>query len=109
MGRFTGNPCNAALRAHILIEKENDMDRVRKIINAGRAYEKGYYGEDIGVAVLDTGERAILLLGACETQSFYEFHIQFKNFEKKYFHPTKGKECMLAPWKQDSKSHGSLC
>ena len=89
MGRFTGNPCNAALRAHILIEKENDMDRVRKIINAGRAYEKGYYGEDIGVAVLDTGERAIggryTILGVCETQSFYEFHIQSKNFEKKYF------------------------
>ncbi len=37
------------------------MDRVRKIINAGRAHEKGYYGEEIGVAVLDTGERAILL------------------------------------------------
>ncbi len=54
MGRFTGNPCNAALSAHILIEKENDMDRVRKIINAGRAYEKGYYGEEIGIAVLDT-------------------------------------------------------
>ena len=31
------------------------MDRVRKIINAGRAYEKGYYGEEIGIAVLDTG------------------------------------------------------
>ena len=31
------------------------MDRVRKIINAGQAWEKGYYGEEIGVAVLDTG------------------------------------------------------
>lgn len=31
------------------------MDRVRKIINAEKAYEKGYYGEEIGVAVLDTG------------------------------------------------------
>lgn len=31
------------------------MERVRKIINAGKAYERGYYGEGIGVAVLDTG------------------------------------------------------
>ena len=31
------------------------MDRVRKIINAGQAWEKGYYGEEVGVAVLDTG------------------------------------------------------
>lgn len=31
------------------------MDRVRKIINVEKAYEKGYYGEEIGVAVLDTG------------------------------------------------------
>ncbi len=31
------------------------MDRVRRIINAQRAYERGYYGEGIGVAVLDTG------------------------------------------------------
>ena len=31
------------------------MDRVRKIINAPRAYGRGYFGEGIGVAVLDTG------------------------------------------------------
>lgn len=31
------------------------MDRVRKIVNAAKAYRKGYYGEGIGVAVLDTG------------------------------------------------------
>ncbi len=40
---------------HILIEKENHMDRVRKIINVGQAHEKGYFGEEIGVAILDTG------------------------------------------------------
>jgi len=40
---------------HILIEKRIDMDRVRKIINASKAHEKGYYGEGIGIAVLDTG------------------------------------------------------
>jgi len=31
------------------------MDRVRRIINAQAAYERGYFGENIGVAVLDTG------------------------------------------------------
>lgn len=31
------------------------MDRVRQIINAEAAYKKGYFGENIGVAVLDTG------------------------------------------------------
>ncbi len=31
------------------------MDRVRQIINARAAYERGYYGENIGVAILDTG------------------------------------------------------
>ena len=31
------------------------MDRVRKIINVAAAHKKGYYGEGIGVAVLDTG------------------------------------------------------
>ena len=49
------------MAVHILKEKENPMDRVRKIINAGRAYDKGYYGEEVGVAVLDTGERVIIL------------------------------------------------
>ena len=43
------------MAVHILKEKENPMDRVRKIINAGLAYDKGYYGEEVGVAVLDTG------------------------------------------------------
>lgn len=31
------------------------MDRVRKIIRAQQAYRKGYFGEEIGIAVLDTG------------------------------------------------------
>ncbi len=31
------------------------MDRVRKIMNVERAHRKGYFGEKIGVAVLDTG------------------------------------------------------
>ena len=31
------------------------MDRVRQIINAETAYRRGYFGENIGVAVLDTG------------------------------------------------------
>ncbi len=31
------------------------MDRVRRIINAQAAYERGYFGENIGVAILDTG------------------------------------------------------
>ncbi len=31
------------------------MDRVRRIINAQAAYDRGYFGENIGVAILDTG------------------------------------------------------
>lgn len=31
------------------------MDRVRKILRAEQAYRKGYFGEEIGIAVLDTG------------------------------------------------------
>lgn len=31
------------------------MDRVKKIINAAYAYRRGYYGEGVGVAVMDTG------------------------------------------------------
>lgn len=31
------------------------MDRVRKIMNVAKAHEKGYFGENIGVAILDTG------------------------------------------------------
>lgn len=31
------------------------MDRVRQIINAEAAYKRGHFGENIGVAVLDTG------------------------------------------------------
>lgn len=31
------------------------MDRVRRIISANQAYRRGYYGEGVGVAVLDTG------------------------------------------------------
>lgn len=31
------------------------MDRVRQIINAEAAYRRGYFGENIGVAILDTG------------------------------------------------------
>ncbi len=31
------------------------MDRVRRIIRANQAYRRGYYGEGVGVAVLDTG------------------------------------------------------
>ncbi len=31
------------------------MDRVRKLVGASRAYEQGFYGEGIGVAVLDSG------------------------------------------------------
>ena len=42
---------------HILTEKGKVilMDRVRQIINAEAAYKRGYFGENIGVAVLDTG------------------------------------------------------
>ena len=40
---------------HILIKKGIHMDRVRQIINAKAAYDRGYYGENIGVAILDTG------------------------------------------------------
>lgn len=42
---------------HILTKKEKVilMDRVRQIINAEAAYKKGYFGENIGVAILDTG------------------------------------------------------
>lgn len=39
------------------------MDRVRKIIRAQAAYEKGYYGQGITTVVLDTGECVILLSG----------------------------------------------
>ena len=31
------------------------MDRVRRIIGAAAAYEKGFYGQGITTAVLDTG------------------------------------------------------
>lgn len=31
------------------------MDRVRQIINAEASYRRGYFGENIGVAILDTG------------------------------------------------------
>ncbi len=31
------------------------MDRVKKIINASYAYRRGYFGEGVGVAVMDTG------------------------------------------------------
>ncbi|NBH12681.1 peptidase S8 [Lachnospiraceae bacterium] len=31
------------------------MDRVRKILNTQAAYNRGYFGENIGVAILDTG------------------------------------------------------
>ena len=31
------------------------MDRVRKIMRAQQAYRRGYFGEEIGVAILDTG------------------------------------------------------
>ncbi|MEG0963379.1 MAG: S8 family peptidase [Lachnospiraceae bacterium] len=31
------------------------MDRVRRILGASKAYERGYYGENVGVAILDTG------------------------------------------------------
>lgn len=31
------------------------MDRVRQIVNASYAYRRGYYGEGVGVAVMDTG------------------------------------------------------
>ena len=31
------------------------MDRVRRIMRAEQAYRKGYFGEEIGIAVLDTG------------------------------------------------------
>lgn len=31
------------------------MDRVRRIIRANQAYRRGYYGEGVGVAILDTG------------------------------------------------------
>ncbi|MFP3155973.1 S8 family serine peptidase [Lachnospiraceae bacterium ZAX-1] len=31
------------------------MDRVNKIVNAQCAHERGYTGEGIGVAVMDTG------------------------------------------------------
>lgn len=42
---------------HILTKKEIIifMDRVRQIINAEAAYRRGYLGENIGVAILDTG------------------------------------------------------
>ena len=42
---------------HILTKKGiiTLMDRVRQIINAETAYRRGYFGENIGVAVLDTG------------------------------------------------------
>ncbi len=36
-------------------ERCSFMDRVRKIINAEAAYKRGYFGENIGVAILDTG------------------------------------------------------
>lgn len=31
------------------------MDRVKQILNASYAYRRGYYGEGVGVAVMDTG------------------------------------------------------
>ena len=31
------------------------MDRVKRIINASYAYRRGYFGEGVGVAVMDTG------------------------------------------------------
>lgn len=31
------------------------MDRVKKIINASYAYRRGYFGEGVGVAIMDTG------------------------------------------------------
>ena len=42
---------------HILTKKGiiTLMDRVRQIISAETAYRRGYFGENIGVAVLDTG------------------------------------------------------
>lgn len=40
---------------HMLIEKGIAMDRVSSIMNASRAYERGYFGEKVGVAILDTG------------------------------------------------------
>ena len=37
------------------------MDRVREIINVTKAHKRGYYGEGIGIAVLDTGECVIIM------------------------------------------------
>lgn len=39
------------------------MNRVRELIGASKAYGMGYDGAGIGVAVLDSGERVIIMLG----------------------------------------------
>ena len=51
------------------------MDRVRRIINAQKAYEHGYYGEGVGVAVLDTGERVIILSSQREPSKYKGFRL----------------------------------
>lgn len=37
------------------------MERVRKIIGCQEAYQRGIYGTGIGIAVLDSGERVIIM------------------------------------------------
>lgn len=37
------------------------MERVRKIIGCQEAYQRGFYGAGIGIAVLDSGERVIIM------------------------------------------------
>jgi len=43
------------------------MNRVRELVGASYAYDLGYDGKGIGVAVLDSGERAALLSGQQES------------------------------------------
>ena len=40
---------------------ENVMDRVKKIIHTDYAYRSGLSGQNVTVAVMDTGERVIIL------------------------------------------------
>ncbi len=37
------------------------MDRVRSLINCDDVHRRGYTGRGVGVAILDTGERVIIL------------------------------------------------
>lgn len=39
------------------------MNRVRELVGASAAYRLGYDGTGVGVAVLDSGERVIIMSG----------------------------------------------